>query len=163
MRDDLVRGEATAPLRQQVHLVGQRHGGRVDHEGARPGDLTVRRLGRQLDAPAARPARDECHLPGPVHQVGRLFRPDVDRGGEAHRTVDNDAHAHAEVRVVGRRLGAGVMEAHRLAADALDPELGRLAARRGIERRAGQRGEVVGRERHQTMAVGWRTASPAAV
>ena len=49
-------------------------------------------------------------------------------------------------------------------ADALDPELGRLAAgRRRRERGIGQRGEVVGRERHQSIGVGWRTGSPAAV
>ena len=55
------------------------------------------------------------------------------------------------------------MEADGLVADALDPELGRLAAGRGIECRIRQRGEVVGGERHQPIGVGWRTASPAAV
>ena len=123
----------------------------------------MRRLGRQLDAPATGPARDPRHLPGLAHQVGRLFGPDVDRGGEAHRAVDHDAHAHAEVRVVGRRLGLRVVETDRLAADALDPELGRLAAGGGVEGGIGQRRQVVGRERHQPTGVGWRTGSPAAV
>ena len=121
------------------------------------------RLGRQLDTAAARSTGDLCHVPGQAHQVGRLLRPHVDRGGEPDRAVDHDAHAHAEVRVVGRGLRKRVVETHRLAADPLDPQLGRLATGRGIERRVGQRRELVGSERHQPMGVGWRTASPAAV
>ena len=103
------------------------------------------------------------HLPGLAHQVGRLFGPDVDRGGEAHRAVDHDAHAHAEVRVVGRRLGLRVVQADGLAADALDPELGRLAPGGRGERGIGQGRQVVGRERHQSTGVGWRRGSPAEV
>ena len=61
-------------------------------------------------------------------QVGRLLRPHVDGGGESDRAVDDHADAHAEVGVVGRRVRMRVVEAHRLAPDALDPELGRLAA-----------------------------------
>ena len=155
--------EPPAPIGQQGDLVGQRHGGRVDLECARPGDVTVRRLGRQLDATTARPARHPGHLPGLAHQVGRLLRPHVDRGGEADRAIDHDAHAHAEVGVVGRRLGLGVVEADDLAADALDPQLGRLAPGGGVERGVRQRGELVGRQWHQTTGVGWRTGSPAAV
>ena len=111
------------------------------------------------------PARlgDPRHLHGPAHQVGRLLRPHVDRGGEPDRAVDHDAHAHAEVGVVGRRLGLGVVEADRLAPDALDPELGRLAAGGRVERGVGQAGEVVGGERHQSTGVGWRSGRPAAV
>ena len=90
-------------------------------------------------------------------------RPHVDRGGEADRAVDHDAHAHAEVRVVGRRLGLGVVQADGLAADALDPQLGRLAAGGRVERGVRQRGELVGGQRHQATGVGWRTGSPAAV
>ena len=59
--------------------------------------------------------------------------------------------------------GRGVVEADHLAADALDPELGRLAARGGVERGVGQRRELVGGERHQSTGVGWRSGSPAAV
>ncbi len=121
------------------------------------------RLGRQLDAPAARPARDLGHLAGLAHQVGRLGGPHVDRGGEADRAVDHDAYAHAEVRVVGRRLGPGVVQADGLVADALDPQLGRLATRRRVERGIRQGGELVGRQGHQATGVGWRTGSPAAV
>ena len=121
------------------------------------------RFGRQFDAAAAGPAGDLGHLPGPAHQVGRLFRPHVDRGGEADRAVDHDAHAHAEFRVVGRRLGTGVVQADGLAADALDPKLGRLAAGGRVERGVRQRGELVGRKRHQATGVGWRTGSPAEV
>ena len=149
--------------RQQSDLVGQRHGGRVDLERARPRDVAVGRLGRQFDAPAAGPARDLCHLQGPANQVGRLLRPHVDRGGEAHRAVGDDAHAHAEVRVVGRRLGTGVVQAHRLAADPLDPQLGRLAAGGGVERGVRQCRELVGGERHQPTGVGWRSGRPAEV
>ena len=54
------------------------------------------------------------------------------------------------------------MEADHLAADALHPELGCLAARRRVERGVGQRGEVVRRERHQATGVGWRSGRPAA-
>ena len=88
-------------------------------------------------------------------------RPHVDRGGEADRAVGHDAHAHAEVRVVGGRLGTGVVEAHGLAADPFDPQLGRLAARGGIERGIRQGGELVGGERHQPTGVGWRSGRPA--
>ena len=161
VRDGVVVTEAPAPLGQQGDLVGQRHGGRVDLERTRPRDVAVRRLGRQFDAPAAGPARDPCHLQGPAHQVGRLLRPHVDRGGEPDRAVGHDAHAHAEVRVVGRRLGTGVVEAHGLAADSFDPQLGRLTARGGIERGIRQCREVVGGERHQPTGVGWRSGRPA--
>ena len=128
----------------------------------RPRDVTVRRLGRQLDAPAPGPARDLRHLHGPTDEVGRLLWPHVDGGGEPHRAVDHHAHAHAEVRVVGGRLGMRVVETHHLAADALDPELGRLAAGGGPERGVGQRREVVRGEGHQATGVGWRSGSPAA-
>ena len=120
------------------------------------------RLGRQLDAPAARAGGDLGHLPGPAYQVGRLFGPHVDRGGEADRAVDHDAHAHAEVRIVGRRLGMGVVQADGLAANALDPQLGGLAPGGGVERGVRQRDELVGRQGHQATGVGWRTGRPAA-
>ena len=99
----------------------------------------------------------------PSDEGRRLLRPHVDRGGEPDRAVDHDAHAHAEVRVVRRRLGVGVVEADRLAPDALDPELGRLAAGGGAERGVGERGEIVGGQRHQAAGVGWRSGRPAAV
>ncbi len=151
------------PLGEQSDLVGHRHGRRVDVEGARPGHCTVRGLGRQLDAPAAGCARDGRHLLGASNEVGRLLRPDVDRGGKPDRAVDNDAHAHAEFGVVRRGLGVGVVQAHDLAADALHPELRRLAARCGVERGIRERREFVRRERHQPTGVGWRTGRPAAV
>ncbi len=156
-------GEATAPLAQQRHLVGERDGGWVDLECARPRDVAVGGLGRQLDAAAAGPARDLRHVPGLAHQVGRLFGPYIDGGGEADRAIDDDAHAHAEVRVVGRRLRMGVVEADGLAADPFDPQLGGLAAGSGIECRVGQGRKFVGGERHQPTGVGWRTGRPAAV
>ena len=121
------------------------------------------RLGRQLDAPAAGPAGDPRHLQGRADEAGRLLGAHVDRGGEPDRSVDHDAQAHAEFGVVRRRLGVRVVEADHLAPDALDPELGRLAARGRVERGVRQRRELVGRERHQATGVGWRTGRPAAV
>ena len=103
------------------------------------------------------------HLHGQPDEVGRLLRPHVDRGGEPHCAVAHDADAHTEFGVVRRRLGQGVVEAHGLAPDALDPELGGLAARGRVQRGVGERGEFVGGERHQGTGVGWRTGRPAAV
>ena len=109
------------------------------------------------------PARHPGHLHGLPDEVGRLLRPHVDRGGEPDRAVDDHAHAHAEVGVVGRGLGLRVVEAHRLAPDALDPELGRLAAGGRSERGVGQGREIVGGQGHQATGVGWRNGRPAAV
>ena len=155
--------EAPAPVGEQRDLVGQRHRGRVDLERAGPADVAVGRFGCQLHAAAARLARDPGHVAGLAHQVGRLLRPHVDRGGETDRAVDHDAHAHAEFRVVGRGLGVGVAQADGLAADALDPQLGGLTTGRRVERGISQGGQLVGGQRHQATGVGWRTGSPAAV
>ena len=57
----------------------------------------------------------------------------------------------------------GVVETDRLAADAFDPELGRLAAGRRIECGIRQCRQIVSPERHQPIGVGWRTGSPAEV
>ena len=65
VRDDVVLAEAPAPLGEQGDLVGHRDGGRVDVERARPRDLAVRGLGRQLDAAAAGVAGDAAPSPGP--------------------------------------------------------------------------------------------------
>ena len=163
MGDGVVCGEPPTPLTQEGDFVGERNGGRIDLERARPRDVAVRRFGRQLDAAALCPAGDPCHLPGLADEVRRLLRPHVNRGGEADRAVDDDAHTHAEVRVVGRRLRMGVVQAYRLAANPFDPQFGRLAAAGGVERRIGQQGEFVGGEGHQPTGVGWRTERPAAV
>ncbi len=171
MRDDLALAEAAAPPGEEGDLVGRRDGGGVDLEHARPRHLAVRRLGRQLDAAAARLAGDTGHLARLGHEVGGLFGPDVDRGGEAHRAVVHDAHTHAEVGAVRGGLWLRIVQAHDLAADALDAQLGGLAPRRGAERGVGQRGEFVGGERAHVGGgpvvgprggVGWRTGRPAA-
>ena len=121
------------------------------------------RLGRQLDPPAARPAGDPRHLHGAGDEAGCLLGAHVDRGGVPDRSVDDHAQAHAEFGVVRRRLGVRVVEADHLAPDALDPELGRLAAPGRAERGIRQCRELVGGERHQARGVGWRTGRPAAV
>ena len=54
------------------------------------------------------------------------------------------------------------MEPDHLTADALDPELRRLAAGRRAQGGVGQRGELVRGQRHQSTGVGWRNESPAA-
>ncbi len=146
--------QAGAPLGQQARLVGHRHGGRVDLERARPADRTVRGFGGELHPTATGLVGEGGHLPGLADEVRRLLRPDVDRRGETHRTIDHDAHTHAEVGVVGRGLGQGVAQADCLATDALDPQLGGLATGGGVERGVGQSGELVGGKRHQGTGVG---------
>jgi hypothetical protein len=162
---------SAAPFGEEGDLVGRRDGGGVDLERARPRHLAVRRLGRELDAAAAGLAGDAGHLARLGDEVGGLFGADVDRGGEAHGTVVHDSHAHAEVGAVRGGLGLRIVQAHDLAADALDAQLGRLAPRRGAQRGVGQRTEFVGGERGHVVGgpvvgprggVGWRTGRPAA-
>ena len=152
-----------APLREKGDLVGHGYGRRVDVERAGPAHVAVGRLGRQLDTSAARPARQPRHLHGLLGEARRLFRAHVDGGGEPDCSVDHDAQAHAELGVVRRGLGMRVVETDRLAPDALDAELGRLAGLRRTECGVGERRELVGVERHQATGVGWRIGSPAAV
>ena len=119
--------------------------------------------GASSTAPAARPAGDPRHLHGTGDETGCLLGAHVDGGGVPDGSVDDHAQAHAEFGVVRRGLGVRVVEADHLAPDALDPELGRLAAPGCAERGVRQRRELVGGEGHQVEGVGRRTGRPAAV
>ena len=135
--------------------------GGVDLEGARPRHLTVRRLGRQLDAPAARPARDPGHLDGAARR-GRPPPPAARRPRRRTRLRRRPRRARpCRIRCrppwsrAGRRGGArsGCGSVRRGARPPGTPTPHRARRRPGAESSSDASGI-------RLTGVGWRTGQP---
>ena len=135
-------------LDEQRRLLGVGHAERVDVVVGDPRRRRVHRLGRELDAVAVDrrgDLGDGDRLLGQPHGLGGG---EDDAGREAPGALVHHADGEAEVLAVGERLEPGVAQADRLGADALDPEVGVLAAQvdRPGQRGVGERGQREGEE-----------------
>jgi hypothetical protein len=135
-------------LGEQPGLVPVRDGERVDLVGRDPLDVGVHRLGGELDAVGVHRGGHLRHGDRLLGQPDGLGGGEHDPGGETPCALVHDAHGQPQVLPVGQRLEPGVAEPDRLGADALDPQVGVLAAQvdRPGQRRLGERGQRQGEE-----------------
>ena len=136
-------------LDEQRALLAVGHPERVDLVVGDPHRVGVDRLRGQLDAVAVDGGGDLGDGDGLLGQPHGLGGGEDDARGEAPGALVHHADGETEVLAVGERLRPGVAQADRLRVDALDPDVGVLAAEvdRPGERGVGQRRQREGEER----------------
>ncbi len=161
-----VRAEQSrAPVRQQLGLLGVRHGERIDLVRRDPGPLRVHRLRRQLHPLVGarrsdHPRRQLRHRHGLRGHPRRRVHAQIHPGREPPRPAVHHTHRVPQVRRIRGPRRPRVPQPPRRAAHPLEPEVGMIGPERprAGQRRVGQ-GAQRQREKRRVDVVGVRRSS----